>query len=101
MFGFEADFGGIGISRNNTYYGTYDTYWTKEDSAFYADVTGRVGYAAGPALFYVKGGWAYLGTGNNFASNYRQRSVEQRLPRWLDDRRRYRIYVEPVLEHQS
>ena len=70
VLGFEADFGGMGFSGNHTFYnaGGYDTYTTKDDSAFYADVTGRLGYAAGPALFYVKGGWAYLGTGNKFAS---------------------------------
>ena len=25
-------------------------------------MTGRLGYAAGPALFYAKGGWGYLDT---------------------------------------
>jgi opacity protein-like surface antigen len=70
VLGFEADFGGIGFSGNHTIYGAsgYDTYGTKQDSAFYADVTGRLGYAAGPALFYAKGGWAYLGTGNGFTN---------------------------------
>ena len=34
----------------------------KNDANFYADVTGRLGYAAGPALFYAKGGWAFLDT---------------------------------------
>jgi hypothetical protein len=29
-------------------------------SGFYADVTARLGYAAGPALFYAKGGWAFF-----------------------------------------
>ena len=47
----------LDFSNNNQY---LDYYWTKQDASFYADVTGRLGYAAGPALFYVKGGWAYL-----------------------------------------
>ncbi len=32
---------------------------SKTDSGFYTDVTGRLGYAVGPALFYAKGGWVY------------------------------------------
>ena len=36
--------------------------WSKNDANFYADVTGRLGYAVGPALFYAKGGWAFLDT---------------------------------------
>ncbi len=65
VLGFEADFGAIGFSNTSNYYGFYD-YWTKQDSSFYADVTGRLGYAAGPALFYAKGGWAYLDNANSF-----------------------------------
>ena len=33
------------------------------NSGFYADFTGRLGYAAGPALFYIKGGWAFFDGG--------------------------------------
>ncbi len=64
VFGVEADFGGAGLTGNwnNGYAQTYAAgyLWNKTDASFYADVTGRLGYAAGPALFYVKGGWAYL-----------------------------------------
>jgi outer membrane immunogenic protein len=31
------------------------------NSAFYADLTGRLGYAVDNVLFYGKGGWAYYG----------------------------------------
>ena len=64
VFGVEADFGGAGLTGNwnNGYAATYASgyLWAKDNASFYADVTGRLGYAAGPALFYVKGGWAYL-----------------------------------------
>jgi outer membrane immunogenic protein len=33
---------------------------TKIEGGLLADITGRVGYASGPALFYVKGGWAFF-----------------------------------------
>ena len=67
VFGVEADFGGAGLtgSWNNGLAPAYGggapgSLWAKNDGSFYADVTGRLGYAVGPALFYVKGGWAYL-----------------------------------------
>ncbi len=63
VFGVEADFGGAGLTNswNNGLVNTAPGFfWAKSDASFYADVTGRLGYAAGPALFYVKGGWAYL-----------------------------------------
>jgi outer membrane immunogenic protein len=71
VFGFEADFGAIGFSNTNKWaggdrYGVYGANWYKQDSSFYADVTGRLGYAAGPALFYAKGGWAYLDNSATF-----------------------------------
>jgi len=65
VFGVEADFGGAGLTgnwNNGIAAGTTGNFWAKNDANFYADVTGRLGYAAGPALFYVKGGWAYLDT---------------------------------------
>ena len=58
VFGVEADFGGIGLSHATNPYG-YTNYFSSIASGFYTDATGRLGYAAGPALFYVKGGWAY------------------------------------------
>ena len=61
VLGVEADFGGFGFSHTRDIisingYGL----GTKVDSGFAADVTGRLGYAVGPALFYAKGGWAYF-----------------------------------------
>ncbi len=65
VFGVEADFGGLGISHRQSPYARPDLYYSNVDSGFYADVTGRLGYAAGPALFYVKGGWAFFDGGLN------------------------------------
>ncbi len=33
--------------------------YSRINDGFYLDATARLGYAAGPALFYVKGGYAY------------------------------------------
>jgi opacity protein-like surface antigen len=63
VFGVEADFGGAGLTGNwNDGLAANSPFFlhAKNDGSFYADVTGRLGYAAGPALFYVKGGWAFL-----------------------------------------
>jgi outer membrane immunogenic protein len=62
VLGIEADFGGIGFSFNHHPFNNV-LFNDDMDSGFYADVTGRLGYAAGPALFYFKGGWAYFDGG--------------------------------------
>ena len=65
VIGFEADFGGAGLtdSFNDGLLPTqFGFLRVKNDGSFYADVTGRLGYAVGPALFYAKGGWAFLDT---------------------------------------
>lgn len=70
VFGVEADFGGAGLTsdwNNGVAPGRDGFLHVKNDASFYADVTGRLGYAVGPALFYAKGGWAFLDT--NFSVN--------------------------------
>jgi outer membrane immunogenic protein len=65
VFGVEADFGGAGLTNDwndGVLVGNPHFLHVKNEASFYADVTGRLGYAAGPALFYVKGGWAFLDT---------------------------------------
>jgi outer membrane immunogenic protein len=65
VIGVEADFGGAGLTNdwnNGVLVGTDGFLRVKNDANFYADVTGRLGYAVGPALFYAKGGWAFLDT---------------------------------------
>lgn len=76
VFGVEADFGGLGISHRQTPYG-YSDYYSNIGSGFYGDVTGRLGYAAGPALFYVKGGWAYFDGGLSITDNTVAASVSK------------------------
>ena len=62
VFGVEADFGGTGFSFNHH---PFNNVLLNDDmnSGFLADVTGRLGYASGPALFYIKGGWAWFDGG--------------------------------------
>ena len=65
VIGVEADFGGAGLNNsfNDGLLATeFGFLRIKNDGSFYADVTGRLGYAVGPALFYAKGGWAFLDT---------------------------------------
>jgi outer membrane immunogenic protein len=62
VLGVEADFGAFGFShtRDIISINGFGGFGTKVDSGFAADVTGRLGYAVGPALFYAKGGWAFF-----------------------------------------
>ncbi|WP_315832617.1 outer membrane protein [Bradyrhizobium prioriisuperbiae] len=55
VFGLEADAAWADLSASDTVLGI-----TLEDKIrSMGSVTGRLGYAAGPALLYVKGGWAW------------------------------------------
>lgn len=58
VYGIEADLGGMGLSGSKSFllYGVEDSSSTR----FYGDITGRLGYAAGRNLFYLKGGAAFL-----------------------------------------
>lgn len=65
VIGLEGDFGYLGVSQTSNiisaYQGTQSlALGTKIEGGFLADITGRIGYASGPALFYAKGGWAYF-----------------------------------------
>ena len=56
VIGVEADFGGAGLTNswNDGLLATqFGFLHIKNDASFYADVTGRLGYAVGPALFYA------------------------------------------------
>lgn len=55
VFGLEADVAGADISDSATSLGV--TLTDKIDA--FGSVTGRIGYAVGPALFYAKGGYAW------------------------------------------
>lgn len=59
VFGVEIDFDGISLSNNNNH--PWSSYWRYDNNgAFLFDATARLGYAMGPALFYAKGGYAYI-----------------------------------------
>lgn len=65
LIGLEGDFGILGFSHTrdilSASFGNQSfALGTKFDGGFSADITGRVGLVSGPALFYIKGGWAYL-----------------------------------------
>jgi opacity protein-like surface antigen len=68
VFGVEADFGGTGFSFNHHPFNNV-LINDETNSGFYADFTGRLGYAAGPALFYIKGGWAWFDGGLGLHDN--------------------------------
>jgi outer membrane immunogenic protein len=78
VVGFEADFGGLGLSQSQTPYGYSTAYYSKLNDGFYADATARLGYAVGPALFYVKGGWAYFDGGLNITDTAFPASVTKK-----------------------
>jgi len=68
VFGVEADFGGTGFSFDHH---PLNNVLLHDDmnSGFLADVTGRLGYAFGPTLFYIKGGWAYFDGGRSLRAD--------------------------------
>jgi outer membrane immunogenic protein len=67
VLGVEVDLDGIGLSNDNNHTWLTNSYWgyNNNNGAFLFDVTGRLGYAYGPALFYVKGGYAYIDADDN------------------------------------
>jgi outer membrane immunogenic protein len=65
VYGVEADLGGIGFGKTIWEPNAVNVTSNHLGSGFYGDVTGRLGYAVGSALFYAKGGWAFFdGKGN-------------------------------------
>jgi opacity protein-like surface antigen len=60
VIGPEVDIGGMGLSSSTREVGGLGAAGAV-NSGFYFDITGRLGYAWGPALVYIKGGYAYYG----------------------------------------
>jgi outer membrane immunogenic protein len=60
VFGPEVDLGVMALDHTGFQPNTGNIIRSKLDDSFYADVTGRLGYAWGPALVYGKGGFAYF-----------------------------------------
>lgn len=57
VLGLEADLQGADISDTTTLSGGLTNVTT--DIEWFSTLRGRIGYAAGPALLYVTGGWAF------------------------------------------
>jgi opacity protein-like surface antigen len=76
VFGLEVDIGGMPNDGEQSFVASATSFGPitgspqtqtavvriKSEGGFYGDVTGRVGYAWGPALVYAKGGFAWLDT---------------------------------------
>jgi len=73
VLGLEVDLGGVGNSGERSfgltaldgsfgYINKAAGITISTEGGFYGDVTGRLGYAWGPALLYAKGGFAWLDT---------------------------------------
>jgi outer membrane immunogenic protein len=56
VFGPEIDLGYLGLNGDKT----VGAHKYSSEGGLYGDFTGRLGYAAGPTLFYAKGGAAFL-----------------------------------------
>lgn len=59
VVGPEIDFGGIGLGHKAVE-SAPGIAAVSTNSGFFGDITGRLGYACGPALIYVKGGYVYV-----------------------------------------
>ncbi len=60
VVGPEVDVGGMDLSHSVTEPGLSPAVGSVS-SGLYFDITGRLGYAWGPAMVYIKGGYAYYG----------------------------------------
>lgn len=59
VLGIEADFQGADIANSNAFATNVGLTTTSSEVDWFSTVRGRIGYAAGPALLYVTGGWAF------------------------------------------
>jgi outer membrane immunogenic protein len=59
VIGPEADFGGIAVHTKHAEVPGVANNYSRVAADFYLDATGRLGYATGPFMTYVKGGYAY------------------------------------------
>ena len=66
VLGLEADLQGADISDSTALSGGFSNVTTDID--WFSTVRGRVGYAAGPTLIYVTGGWAFAGLDQSVTS---------------------------------
>jgi len=84
VFGLEVDLGGMSLNGHSH---SHDQTWATNSSGtvygitpvnfdgesqggFYGDITGRLGYTWGPAMLYVKGGFAWLDSSLNSRESF-------------------------------
>jgi outer membrane immunogenic protein len=66
--GIEGDLGWMGLNQSVAEPGNFYGTTVGINSGLYGDITGRLGVAAGPTLFYAKGGWAWYNGTENFST---------------------------------
>ena len=69
VLGLEADLQGADISETTGLAGGAAFTQATTDIEWFSTVRGRVGYAAGPALLYVTGGWAFADVNSSVTSS--------------------------------
>jgi outer membrane immunogenic protein len=69
VFGIEGDLGWMDLKQSVLDPGTVSNTMVGINSGLYGDITGRLGFAAGPALLYVKGGGAFFNGKETFTTN--------------------------------
>ena len=98
VIGPEVDVGGMGLSHTVTEVNGLGAVGSVT-SGFYFDITGRLGYTWGPALVYIKGGYAYYGGSLSVNDGFVLRQPQR--PQRMDGWRRHRIRGQPRLEPQG
>lgn len=66
--GVEGDLGWMGVKQSALDPGTVSNTTVGINDGLYGDITGRLGVAFGPALFYAKGGWAFFNGKESFTT---------------------------------
>lgn len=66
--GIEGDLGWLNLNQSAVEPGNFFGTTVGINSGLYGDITGRLGVAAGPSLFYVKGGWAWYNGTETFST---------------------------------
>ncbi len=100
VLGLEADLQGADISDTTGLAGGAVFTQATTDIEWFSTVRGRVGYAAGPALLYVTGGWAFADVNSSVTSSGGFGTVSMSsddIKIRLHARRRYRVGVRTEL----
>lgn len=66
--GIEGDVGWMGLNQSVVEPGNIFGTAVGINSGLYGDITGRLGVAVGPTLFYAKGGWAFYNGKESFST---------------------------------